>query len=170
MTLAEQYMYRYPFSISVETGVLSNCEYAIVPHPSHSYSIPGNFNGYVIFPKRLTIESGYNGILAYIPVHGGITYCNEFPEGPMVYGFDTGHCDSEEYPIRDMSWIKEQCILMRDAIIRVSKIESQYIEAEKLSIANRNSVRADLLQPILDLATNPSFNFGLAIKFLSGSL
>lgn len=47
--------------------------------------------GYARFASRPVKEPGYKGILVYVPVHGGITYAQEAPNGSFVYGFDCGH-------------------------------------------------------------------------------
>lgn len=62
----------------------------------------GALNGYVAFNKRhspLPVrDRGIgDGILAYVPVHGGITYINK-DQTACVFGFDTAHYNSECYP------------------------------------------------------------------------
>lgn len=37
----------------------------------------GHLCGYVRFPKRLLRERDYDGIVTYVPVHGGVTYSRE---------------------------------------------------------------------------------------------
>jgi len=87
---------------SVETGEIDGHEFFIVPAPMESA-----LNGYVLFKKKPVRENDYNGILSYVPVHGGITLCHHQKEG-SVYGFDTLHYNSHEYPRTDHEWIKEQ--------------------------------------------------------------
>lgn len=51
----------------------------------------GSWCGYVRFPKRPVQAEGHKGLLTYVPVHGGITWAEDSPDGSMVYGFDCGH-------------------------------------------------------------------------------
>lgn len=51
----------------------------------------GHLCGYARFPRRFVREDGYDGILSFVPVHGGITYARESDDGTMVYGFDCAH-------------------------------------------------------------------------------
>jgi len=47
------------------------------------FIVPGpvdGLNGYAVFDKRPTIETGYNGLVGYVPVHGGITFMRECAE------------------------------------------------------------------------------------------
>jgi len=124
--------YEYLGKNNVETGKILGHKYWIVEFPLQEYN-RGALNGYVHFKARPTTEKGYQGILTYVPVHGGITLAE--PDGKivfpwatnsllwpfytflkpcqgMIYGFDTGHCDSEKYPRADKAWIKRQIGLM----------------------------------------------------------
>ena len=144
------------------------------------YARPGPFykdhpdmvglNGYAIFPKRLTVESGYSGVLTYVPVHGGITLAEELKDGRMIYGFDTGHCDSDEFPRRDPDWILGQCRAMVDGVKAAAKIEARYLKAEKLPCDKRNEIRAKLIESGMKLTPESRTNFGIAIRILSGEL
>lgn len=68
-------------------------------HPTHAdvtcsivrHGSQGHLCGYARFPKRPVREQGYDGILRYVPVHGGLTYASESDDGSMVYGFDCAH-------------------------------------------------------------------------------
>jgi len=92
----------------VEQGVLDGIEYAIT-------DIYGGFgrpkliewvgyNGYVYFPAELhpTERSGDCS-----EVHGGVTLCSAH-KGGFVYGFDTSHRHSPNYPTKDVEWIKDE--------------------------------------------------------------
>ena len=129
----------------------------------------GGLNGYAIFPKRLTVESGYDGILAYVPVHGGITLADELEDGRMVYGFDTAHFDSAKYPREDQEWVLGQCRRMVDAIKAAAVIEADYIAAERLPREERNKVRADLIDNSA-LAGPGERSMGVCLKILCGEL
>lgn len=87
------------------------------------------YNGYIHFKKRPVREKGYNGIMAYVPVHGGITYASEDKQG-IVYGFDTAHATQEGVPIRDRAWIKSEIQAMRRGILRAAKVEKKYLTAK----------------------------------------
>ena len=102
---------------AIETGEIDGHEYWIIPAPSE-----GSLNGYVVFKKRPTIETGYDGILTYVPVHGGITFACEQKDGTMVYGFDTLHFDSHEKPRTDKNWVKGQIKVMLAGIKKPPKL------------------------------------------------
>jgi hypothetical protein len=120
------------------------------------------YNGYVCFKQKPVIEPGNRGILTYIPVHGGITYCVHDEIG-SVYGFDTAHSDSDQYPIRDVDWVKNNILLMMLGIRKAAEIEPEYLRAD-----GDNQRRAELVQPLVDLADG--LNFGTMINLLSGEL
>lgn len=87
----------------------------------------GHYCGYVRFPRRIVREPGYDGILAYTPVHGGITYAEaDSLDGSMVYGFDCAHSNSHELPTNDPEWLLWQCRLMRWGICFLAPAESLY--------------------------------------------
>jgi hypothetical protein len=130
------------------------------------FIIPGPFeglNGYVVFPKRLTIETGYNGLLEYIPVHGGITFAHEYEDG-MVYGFDTAHCDSEEKPRDNVEWIKGQIAIMTKGVKLAAELEPKYL------LARTNEEKQPICQQIIELNPDDWKNFGVMINLLSGEL
>lgn len=108
---------------AIEVGEIEGYKYMILPAPMEDA-----LNGYIVFPKCPVRESDYNGILTYVPVHGGITFCHHYPEGTM-YGFDTLHHDSHEYPRTDKTWIKEQISIMLKAILVAARVEKNYLKA-----------------------------------------
>ena len=124
--MSDQSRNQYIRGTAVETGTFTlgklKVEYWICPSPS--YAGP-RYNGYVCFPKRPTQETGYNGLLTYVPVHGGITYAEADDTG-MVYGFDTMHDRSEQYPITDPKWIKAQCEVMARGVLLAAELEPEY--------------------------------------------
>lgn len=124
----------------------------------------GGYNGYVLFPEKPVKEPDYDGVLTYVPVHGGITYCEHGPEG-SVYGFDTAHFDSEKLPRNDLAWIFSQCDILIRGIRLASTIEDAYLLAE-----GDNEKRAKLVQPICDLQASEHRNFGVTLNLLSGRL
>jgi hypothetical protein len=121
------------------------------------------YTGYVTFKEKPLVEPGYKGILAYVPVHGGITYCCHDELG-SVYGFDTNHGTSPKYPIRDIAWIKEEISVMARGIIYAASIEEAYLKAD-----GNNKLRAELLQPLVDLRPT-DMNFSVMLNLLSGEL
>jgi hypothetical protein len=153
---------------SVEHGLLDDeHEYWIVPHPMFDRGIgflEVGYNGYVSFKSKPVKEPDYHGILTYVPVHGGITYA-EHDELGSAYGFDTGHCDSGKFPIRDLSWIKGQCEIMLNGIRLAATLEDEYLLAE-----GDNEKRAEICQRILDLQPEQMKNFGVMINLLGGKL
>lgn len=149
---------------AIDKGELQGVKYWIINGPAMDYGM-GGYNGYAYFPKRLTVEQGYDGILSYVPVHGGITYAEPVGTG-MLYGFDTAHYDSDKFPRTDVSWTKEQISTMILGIIQASKVEKKYLTAKK------NETRAKYAQTVLDVDTSEEqrSNFGINIKMLSGQL
>ena len=108
---------------AIESGEILGHEYFILHNPNSRL----NFNGYVRYKKRPVVEG--SGILTYVPVHGGITYVDE-NEGVVTYGFDTGHCDSHEFPTSNPAWIKEQIEIMIRGIEIARMVEKRYLLAK----------------------------------------
>jgi len=147
-------------SLAREIGKMEGYEYWIVPCPC-SYG----FNGYVVFPRRPVKEKGYRGILTYVPVHGGITYAKPYKRG-IVYGFDTGHFDSDKYPIGDENWIKKQIKIMIVGILKAKEVEDFYLWAELADYAKERYAKE-----VLDTLGDPTYsNFGVDINRLFGQV
>jgi hypothetical protein len=125
----------------------------------------GGFNGYITYKKRPLKESGYYGIVTYIPVHGGITYTKQEEDGSFTYGFDTSHCDSMKYPIKDIEWIKGQIKVIYNSIKLCKKLEKEYLLNE-----GNNEKRAEICQKVLDVNKDMETSFGVNIKLLAGKL
>lgn len=148
--------------LAVEVGKIDGYEYWIVPNPAFN----NNYNGYVVFSKRPVRERDYEGILTYVPVHGGITYAEANGRTGMVYGFDTAHADSNEYPTKDKKWIKKQLGIMIKGILKAAEVELNYLtgfsEKEKAKYA----------QMVQDVNPNAKerYNFGVGINLLSGQI
>jgi hypothetical protein len=145
---------------SVETGYLDGYEYFIVPAPFEDA-----LNGYVLFPKKPVREEHYSGILNYVPVHGGITLCKHEDEGSM-YGFDSLHSFSKEYPRNTTQWVKEQIKIMIDGILMAKKVELKYLKC------TTNKGKAKYAQMVQDVAPEDQdkFSMGVALNLLSGKL
>ena len=158
----------YIKSKAIEQGLIDGHEYWVVAHPLMESKYMGRlevgYNGYVLFAERPVKEPDYNGILTYVPVHGGITYAEQDELG-MVYGFDTGHCDSGIFPIREPAWIKEQCEIMLKGILLAATLEDEYLLAE-----GDNEKRAEICQKVADLQPEHSRNFGVMVNLLGGRL
>lgn len=152
----------WPENAAVDSGLIEGYQYYVVPGPKHGN---GNLNGYVKMPKGMFVEQGYDGIITYVPVHGGITYANE-KDGFMIYGFDTMHCNSEDFPIRDKAWIKSECARMIDGLLVAAKVEKKYLTAKK------NSSRAKYAQMVLDVDKEQKSgkSFGVMLNILSGKV
>jgi hypothetical protein len=148
----------FPKSSAIETGKIGKIDYYIVEYR-------GSLNGYVVFPKRPVVENGYDGIMTYIPVHGGITYATQKKFG-MVYGFDTKHSDSNDFPINDKKWIKKECEKMINGILMAEKVEKKYLTAKS------NETKRKYAQMVLDTdkGGKNQYNFGIGIKMLRGEL
>lgn len=123
--------WKYQRENAVESGEIEGHRYYIVPYPGG-----GRLNGYLAFPQRPVRERGYGGILAYVPVHGGITFAREDEEG-VCYGFDTGHFNSENYPINDTEWIKGQIRIMLKGIQKAAEVESEYLALDETDVEGR---------------------------------
>jgi len=128
----------------------------------------GHNCGYVRFPKRPVKVAGYDGILDYVPVHGGITYAHN-DEAGMVYGFDCAHYNDEHNPlVRDPEWLKRECQNMADGILLAAKFEDRYLRAE-----GDNEQRAAILaeyEAELGINIDVADNFGVMLNVLFGSL
>ena len=89
------------------------------------------YNGYFIAKPEVQFKSveksGYDGILAYVNVHGGITYAKQLKDGCWIYGFDTVHHDSDQFPCNDLEWIKKELAIMIQSIHIAQKVEEEYM-------------------------------------------
>jgi hypothetical protein len=124
--------------------------------------LAAGYNGYVCFKQKPIIEPDFRGILTYIPVHGGITYAHHDEIG-SVYGYDSTHYDSGQFPIRDIEWTKKQILLMVLGIKMAARIEPEYLAAD-----GDNQRRAELVQPLVELGDG--LNFGTMLNLLCGEL
>lgn len=106
---------------------------------------PDALNGYVAYPKRRAprLQRGTGNIVQYIPVHGGVTY--ERKDSFMaVWGFDTGHCDSEKQPRTDQAWIRANCWILYRGLMLAEKLWPEFRRASQPR-------RIDIAQQLLDL-------------------
>ena len=149
-------------SLAVKKGNISvgkkKYQYWIAPSP-----LCNGYNGYVVFPKRPLKERGCNGILSYVPVHGGITYANYDKLG-MVYGFDVLHFNSDAFPKDDMTWTKNQCEIMVKGILKASEVEKIYRKGKS------NEEKSEHIQKVADINPTNDIGFGAMLNLLSGKL
>lgn len=140
---------------------------ALVRHPSL-----GHFCGYVNFPKRPTIEQGYEGILTYVPVHGGITYAAEEKDGTFTYGFDCMHVDDDDDPrCADIDWLTRETELMATAIRVAATYEQRYLLAasneDKAAVIDAMHKEMERDHEIRFSVTD---NFGTMLRLFGGEL
>lgn len=127
-----------------------------------------HYCGYCEFPKRPVREHGYDGIITYVPVHGGITYASENVEtGTMTYGFDCAHYNDDKNPnCTDEVWLKNECEKMAKYIKAIVPFEKRYLRA------TTNKGKAKILQEYFDSIEFEGVpdSFGVHIKLLGGEL
>lgn len=127
----------------------------------------GRFNGYVTFPKLPTVAPGYKGILTYVPVHGGITFCQDWWDESVTYGFDTGHVWSAEIGeiINDVDWMMIETESLAGGIQIAARFEPYYLRAEG------NDAKARVLERMHQfLPLHISNNLGAMVNLLFGDL
>lgn len=141
-------------------GRLLGCQYLIVP-------FRGRYNGYAVFPERPLVNPGYDGILVYVPVHGGITFYEEAGgnDKRVCYGFDTHHYDSEKYPVTEPWWIRNEIRWMIRGIRRAAQAEKAYNMLPEDAVEDRTK----LAQKVWGTRTaGKDLNFGMMLRMLSG--
>jgi len=160
----------YPENRAVKVWEKDGLVFSIVLQPG------GYYCGYVRFPKRPVLERGYEGILTYVPVHGGITYAEQSPDGSMVYGFDCSHVDDwtihspkgKFWTIRE---VKEEAEKMAIGIKVVAKYELEYLtastEEERAKVIDRYHRE---LREKYGIMFNLRDNFGAMLNVLAGTL
>lgn len=129
------------------------------------------FNGYCRFKRKPVYERGYDGILNYVPVHGGITFAlHQF--GVSTYGFDTAHAGDDENPLcKNIEWVEHQALVMAESV-RIAalyerdylKFNDRYARAEVIDRYHRH-VRRAIGQPF-ELMNN----FGAMINAITGKI
>ena len=131
----------------------------------------GHYCGYVVFPARFTVEDGYNGLLTYVPVHGGITFAEERADKSMAYGFDCNHCDDAGKDIlRDRDWLVAECERMAIGIVAAKQCEQDYLlsadSEAKSAVIRKYHEHVSTLGADFDLQDN----FGAMIRVFCGEL
>jgi len=160
----------YPESVAIKTWEKDGLVFSIVVHTR------GHFCGYVRFPKRPVRERGYEGILTYVPVHGGITYAEGGKDGSMVYGFDCAHLDdwSKSNP-QGKKWtveeVEKEVEKMAIGIKLAAKYEKRYLQA--LTNKGRAKILEEYhneLKEKYGIIFNPNDNVLVALNILFGKL
>lgn len=154
----------YPENVAKQTRQNGKIKFYLVKEPL------GHFCGYAKFAKRPVRERGYNGILTWAPVHGGITYAEERKDGSMVYGFDCTHAGDESNPkCEDKAWLMAECERMALSIKAVVKYEKDYLlcrsEKQKAKIIDKYHKELRM-RKIADFVLTD--NFGAMLNCLSG--
>lgn len=130
---------------------------------------PRWFCGYARLNRTLFRELGYNGLLTYVPVHGGITFKGVDSEGCIIYGFDCAHAgDTEEkWPLEE---VINETVKLAKALIIAAKYEEDYLAAQG------NEIRAAIVQRFHEeleedgIHFELSDNFGAMLKLLGGEV
>lgn len=87
--------------------------------------------GYVTFPKRPLLETSYDGIAAWVDVHGGLTFAEENKDGSFTYGFDCAHVYDERNPLlQNVDYLKTECWCMAVNIQVAVEFEPEYLATD----------------------------------------
>lgn len=131
-----------------------------------------HYCGYVRFPVRPVQEPSYNGIMTYVPVHGGITYARSSEDGSIVYGFDCAHADDDKNPeLKDIEWLMAECETMAQGIKIATEFEQEYLAND-----GDDKARADVLDRYHQRMSERGVkfeitdNFGAMINAMFGGL
>lgn len=127
----------------------------------------GRYNGYVRFPKLPLVAPGFDGIARYVPVHGGITFYQDWWDGSCTYGFDTGHAWSGEITeiINDIGWMMKETEAMARGIQIAARFEPYYLNART---NERKAVVLERMQRFIPVHVGE--NLGVMLKLLTGEL
>lgn len=170
-------MSEYPEEKALETWQVDGLTCSIVRQRS------GHLCGYVRFPNRPLRENGYDGILTYVPVHGGITYAAQDDDGSMVYGFDCSH-SGDAPPIEHESeiglryrdptahvWTEDEVRPETERMARGIALAAKYEERYLLAAENEEKASTiDEFTAELGVPLDVSDNFGVMINVLGGKL
>ena len=104
-------------------GVTLTCE-VVKPPVSDPY-----YCGYATFNERPLEHYGFDGVIEYVPVHGGVTYARSNTDG-RVYGFHCDHPgDDQDLDCLRKAWVLEEAERMALSIIALGAIEKQIVAA-----------------------------------------
>lgn len=123
---------------------------------------PEALNGYVAYPKRRApkLPPGADNIVQYIPCHGGVTWAHK-DSYAAVWGFDTGHYNSEKQPRTDQDWIRAHCWVLYRGLMLAEKLWPEFRRASQQR-------RAELVQQVLDLVEEQPLIEKLGFNALMG--
>ena len=105
----------------------------------------------------------YEGIMAYVPVHGGLTYAKQ-DDGSVVYGFDCAHSHSRPHLFNNPEWMRMQCRQMVDGILTALPLRAEY------NATADNEARAAIAQKVVDVAPSEEIGFTGLISMFCGVL
>lgn len=130
----------------------------------------GHLCGYCRLP-RLLAEAQYEGIVTYVPVHGGITYAVRSDTDQMVYGFDCAHVGDESNPLtRDPNWVLAEAKCMETGIAVATVFEPFYLAMGEKGRAFVLDVYHWTLRAFFGIDFGILNNFGAMLRLLSGRL
>jgi hypothetical protein len=133
----------------------------------------GHFVGYVRFAKSpFKAFSGYNGIVTYVPVHGGVTYAERDADGSVVYGFDCNHYN-DEGRIFTKPWLRKECEKMGYCILIAAKYDASYRRFSPKNWLGRSNVLVRMqkaMQRKYPDVAEAELSFGVMINLLTGTL
>jgi hypothetical protein len=126
----------------------------------------GTWNGYARFPKLPGILPGYKGIYTYVPVHGGITFFQEWGDGSCTYGFDTGNSRSNSALTTNKDWMMRETESLARGVQIAARFERYYLAAGD---DNRKKARVlDRMGKFLPIGITD--NLGIMLNLLGGEL
>lgn len=154
---------------SRKTWQKDNVTFYIVKNEWNHGLTGGHYCGYCQFAKRPVIEQDYNGILTYVPVHGGITYAKEQPDGSMIYGFDCAHWgDDNDARCISKEWLTAECERMALGIQVAAKYEERYLLAREL--ADKAAIIDEMHAELDGLGSGYELSTGAILNLPAGDL
>jgi len=115
--------------LSMQERMLFMLAHSVAPAFS---SITGQkwWNGYCRFKESPTMSKSICGLLAFVPVYGGLNYAEADEDNSITFGFSTNSgmmWDVHEYSkTNDLAWLKKECCIMAKAIKIASRHEEDY--------------------------------------------
>lgn len=122
-------------------------------------------NGYVAFPKRHAPCAIDDELAKLIPVHGGISYAVK-DQTAAVWGFDFQHIFSGLLPASDPKFVRWQCEVLADGLLRVRELHSRRPRLSFRAAAEE----LQTLIPESSLVDNMNFLMGYALPAILSSV
>lgn len=113
----------------------------------------GHYCGYALFPIPLLAEEDYSGIVAFVPVHGSVTFAQRLDDGRMAYGFDTNH-GNEGPEWRDLDRLSKEIERMTVGLVTAREFEADFLAAK--TVEELFSVLAQFQAALRDKAIDPN--------------